>query len=139
MRKIIVLMIGILALGLAGSLSCYAGGHGHGSGYGHGHGGHYGGYYPRYSGGIWIGPGWGAVWPGPFYPFYYPYYPYRYYAPRVAVEPREEGYITQSPGAEGDDFWYFCRKPEGYYPYVNKCPGGWMKVVPPPEAPQGEE
>jgi hypothetical protein len=134
MRKIIIIVVAISALVVSGPPSVFARGHGHGHGYGYGHGSHV-----SVNGGIWLGPGWGAAWPGPFYPSYYPYYPYRYYAPRVVVEPRQEGYISQSPGPEGDDYWYYCRKPEGYYPYINKCPGGWMKVVPPPEAPQGEE
>ena len=30
------------------------------------------------------------------------------------------------------DYWYYCQNPQGYYPYVNSCPGGWMKVVPQP-------
>jgi hypothetical protein len=28
---------------------------------------------------------------------------------------------------------------KGYYPYMKKCPKGWMKVVPSPEPPDGEE
>ena len=128
MRKTIMIVVGILALMLASSLSCYARGHG----YWHGHGGNV-----RYGGGIWVGPGWGAVWPGPFYPSYYPYYAYP--APRVVVQPRYEEYVAPAPEQEEQDYWYYCRKPEGYYPYINKCPGGWMRVVPPPEAPKGEE
>jgi hypothetical protein len=27
-------------------------------------------------------------------------------------------------------YWYYCQNPQGYYPDVNNCPGGWMKVVP---------
>ena len=27
-------------------------------------------------------------------------------------------------------YWYYCPNPQGYYPYVKSCPGGWMKVVP---------
>jgi len=136
MRKLIVLITGILALTLAGYVSCYARGHGHGSGYGHGHGGHYGGYYPRFSGGIWIGPGWWGGWPVPLYPSYYRYYPS--YAPRVVVQPDRQEYINQSSEMQEEDYWYFCRKPEGYYPYIKQCPDGWLKVVPPPEVPEGE-
>jgi hypothetical protein len=68
---------------------------------------------------------------------YYPYYPY--YPPRTIVQPRQEGYISPPAETEEQDYWYFCRKPEGYYPYIQKCPSGWMKVIPPPETPEGEE
>lgn len=27
-------------------------------------------------------------------------------------------------------YWYYCRKTDTYYPYVQSCPGGWMQVVP---------
>jgi hypothetical protein len=27
-------------------------------------------------------------------------------------------------------FWYYCQNPEGYYPDVARCPGGWIKVPP---------
>jgi hypothetical protein len=39
-------------------------------------------------------------------------------------------------GQQQSSYWHFCRNPEGYYPYVKECPGGWMKVAPPkPNAP----
>jgi hypothetical protein len=33
-------------------------------------------------------------------------------------------------------YWYYCRNPQGYYPYVKRCPSGWMRVVPSPPPPQ---
>ena len=33
-------------------------------------------------------------------------------------------------GGEQPYYWYFCQDPQGYYPYVKNCPGGWMQVVP---------
>lgn len=133
MRKFIVLATGIVALTLAGSVSCY----GHGPWHGHGHvqGGYQGWHHPRVSGGIWIGPGWWGVWPVPAYPYYryYPSYPHR-----VTVQPEQQEYVSQSSDREEEEYWYFCRKPEGYYPYIKQCPDGWMKVVPPPETPQEE-
>jgi hypothetical protein len=78
--------------------------------------------------------------PGPFYwgpryyyggPGYY-YPPYYYSAPVVVESPPvyiERGANEQAapaPQAAGD--WYFCASPEGYYPYVTQCPGGWRKV-----------
>lgn len=29
-------------------------------------------------------------------------------------------------------WWYYCNYPAGYYPYVNACPSGWMRVSPTP-------
>ncbi len=29
--------------------------------------------------------------------------------------------------------WYYCVASNAYYPYVNKCPGGWLRVAPDPE------
>jgi len=93
----------------AGWHGYYGGGHGYYGGAGHGY----------YRGGWW-GPG---IYLGaPWYP--YGYYPYS--APPVVVqqtplyvEPQQEAY-----------YWYYCKRPKGYYPYVKSCPSGWMKVVP---------
>jgi hypothetical protein len=119
--------------GHAGSF--HGGGRGFGSG-GGGHfrgGGHGGGHF---RGGVWIGPGWG-LW-DPFFP-YYPYYPY--YAPPTVVVPQQpETYIQQpAPQQAEPSYWYYCRNPQGYYPYVKSCPGGWLKVVPDQAAPAGED
>jgi hypothetical protein len=121
-----------------------------GAAYSRGYGGR-GGYTtyagPRHGGGhfsgnIWIGPGWG-YWDPFFYPYYpYPYPAYRYYdAPTVVVPQEPQEYITQEPQKdEGETgYWYYCRKPEGYYPYVERCPSGWMKVVPNTTPPGQEE
>ena len=27
-------------------------------------------------------------------------------------------------------YWAYCRSPQGYYPYVSECPGGWLPVAP---------
>lgn len=92
---------------------------------------YYSGNRSHFSGSIWIGPGWG-FWDPFYYPYYYPYPSYRYYpAPSVVVPQQPEEYITpDSQSEEEGGYWYFCRKPEGYYPYVERCPSGWMKVVP---------
>ena len=60
------------------------------------------------------------------YPYYYPYYyPYRPY-PRAYAQPP----VYTEPGE--DSYWYYCQDPQGYYPYVESCPGGWTRVVPTP-------
>ena len=28
------------------------------------------------------------------------------------------------------NYWYYCKKPGAYYPEVERCPDGWMQVVP---------
>jgi len=76
--------------------------------------------------GVWIGPGpfwWGA-----------PYYPYDY--PRVVVaDPvyAQPNPVTQVPAPQ--NYWYYCRQSNAYYPYVSGCPGGWEPVTPQPPAP----
>jgi len=74
--------------------------------------------------------GWGPWWWGyPYYPYYYPYYPY-YPAPPAAAPKEPEVYVQPESQQEEPVYWYFCKDPEGYYPYVKKCPKGWQRVVP---------
>ncbi len=145
MKKLIITLIGAMALSVAASspVLAYRGGHGgwHGGGW-HGgwHGGGWYGHGGRVGVGVVIGPGWDPWWGG-YYP-YYPYYPYSYpyYAPPpVVIEKEPDTYIQQTPQSEEPPkYWYYCKDPKGYYPYVKKCPKGWMKVVP-PTTPEDEE
>lgn len=82
------------------------------------------------------GPGyWGYRDP---YPYYYPPYPYSY--PPVVVAPAapptyiEQGEVQapQYSQPQQSNDWFYCRKPDGYYPYVKQCPGGWQRVAPQP-------
>ena len=76
------------------------------------------------------GPVWGPMWyPSPYY-----------YPPQVIVVPPPQPmvYIEQaqepaSASDAGQQYWYFCKSAQGYYPYVKECPGGWQKVLPQPE------
>ncbi len=88
----------------------------------HGHG--------RTSVGVVVGPVWG--------PLYYPrpLYYYPPYAP-VIIERAPPVYIEQTPPpvpiappVAPTSYWYYCAATRAYYPYVNECPGGWMKVLP---------
>jgi hypothetical protein len=36
-------------------------------------------------------------------------------------------------GAPNVGSWFYCRKPEGYYPYVRTCHGDWQRVPAQPE------
>jgi hypothetical protein len=105
-------------------------GHGgyHGSANYYGQGGH-NGHGNSYSFGIGIAPGWGGWGPGWWGPPAYPYYPYPYYsAPPVVIQQQPQAYAQQNQ--QESDYWYYCQNPQGYYPYVKSCPGGWMQVVP---------
>ncbi len=77
---------------------------------------------------VWLGPGyWG---PGPWWgPPYYPYTP-----PPVIVQ-SPPVYEQQAPPPQESAYWYYCQSPQGYYPYISQCPGGWMRVVPPASPP----
>ncbi len=103
------------------------GGHG-GSGHGGGHGGHGGGHYGGHS--SWY-IGYGGYYPAPYYYYpYYSYYPAYYPARVVANEPATQTiYVEKSAQAE-PDYWYYCTDPKGYYPHVERCPTGWLQVVP---------
>ncbi|PTR14829.1 hypothetical protein C8R31_105188 [Nitrosospira sp. Nsp2] len=86
----------------------------------------YDGYPPRYGFTPWYGFG--------------PYYSYGSSYPPVVVEPSPPPvYIQQQqvsppqPRAPAAYYWHYCHDPEGYYPYVTNCPGGWLQVVPRPD------
>ncbi len=87
----------------------------------------------------------GVVVDVPLWPLYYPapYYQNYYYPPAVVAVPYTPPvYVEQSPAAApaqapvATSYWYHCDKPEGYYPYIKECAGGWQKVV--PQAPPGQ-
>jgi FKBP-type peptidyl-prolyl cis-trans isomerase len=42
-----------------------------------------------------------------------------------------------APQAEQASSWYYCNDAKAYYPYVRKCPSGWLQVVP-STAPPGQ-
>jgi hypothetical protein len=79
-------------------------------------------------------PGWGPLpyWgPRPYWgpPAVLVAPPYPYPAPPVVVVPQQPQVYVQR-NQQGSDYWHYCQNPQGYYPYVKSCPGGWMKVVP---------
>jgi hypothetical protein len=94
--------------------------------------------------GVVVNPFWYDPWyyPRSYYnsPYYYPYYPYYspyYYPPAVVTVPasppvyiEREDDSAAAPGTSA--YWYYCTDPEGYYPYVRACPGGWQAVAPQP-------
>lgn len=93
---------------------------------GHGHRGHHHG-----------GVRWGVHIGVPFGWYYPPSYWYGapWYNPPVFVQSPPVYIERGTAPAEPDDdayYWYHCSRPEGYYPYIKECPGGWKKVVPTP-------
>ncbi len=118
MKKTMCTLLAAAGLMMMSSMSAYAyhGGHGH------------------FSGSIWIGPI-GGPWWGPAYPYSYSYYA----PPPVVVQQPSQEYVEQPPPeSEDTGYWYYCQDPKGYYPYVKKCPNGWLRVAPSP-APTDEE
>ena len=49
--------------------------------------------------------------------------------PPVVSQPSQQ--LSIQPPASPPS-WYYCDKPQGYYPYVQACPGGWRAVAPTP-------
>ncbi|HEV7928758.1 MAG TPA: hypothetical protein VGP12_01345 [Nitrosospira sp.] len=138
------------------------GGHGHhhhhGGHHHHGHH-HYGGGWGGFGLGLGmgiLGYGIGSMARAPYYPPSYGYPPIGYganygyppnygYAPvaPIGLPPSAPPiYIqqevvqvqppVQGPNSQGTSYWHYCRQPEGYYPYIKNCPGGWLQVAPEP-------
>jgi hypothetical protein len=131
----------------------HPGGHHH---YGHHHyGGGWGGFGLGLGMGI-LGYGIGSMARAPYYPPSYGYPPVGYganygYPPNYGYAPvapiglppsappiyiQQEVVQVQPPvqgsNSQGTSYWHYCRQPEGYYPYIKNCPGGWLQVAPEP-------
>ncbi|ART54101.1 hypothetical protein CBP36_16950 [Acidovorax carolinensis] len=136
LRPIAVALAGVTALAASSMAWADRDGRGHG---------HRGG--ARVGIGLYLGPGFGY----PAYPVYRPVYPSYYYAdpygwaPPVVAVPAEPpvyiergsdapGYSGGTNGQQAPGYWYRCNQPDGYYPYVTNCPGGWLQVPAQPPA-----
>jgi hypothetical protein len=102
------------------------GGHGFHSGprggfHGSPHGGH-GGHGSPHRGHGFVGPRVVV----PVWPYWNPYWDL-YVPPPSIVAPPPRVYVEPTPYT-----WYYCANPQGYYPYVQQCPGGWQPVAPAP-------
>jgi hypothetical protein len=156
MKRIALAVVAALALAF-GSGTALAqhmnGGHSGGSFHGGGgsfHGGFHGGSHLGFAIGFpFWGVGFGYPYYGyPYYPYYasYPYnYPYytgpAYYTDGPAYDQPDSGAYIQrdmngapqsSQGAQGGQgqYSYYCPDPAGYFPQVQNCAKGWLKVVP---------
>lgn len=86
----------------------------------------------------WVGGAWRHEWHNGVFGwwwfvgddwFFYaePIYPYpTYIAPILGVQ-------EAPPAPPPQPVWYYCTNPEGYYPYVTACPGGWARVPAEPQ------
>lgn len=88
------------------------------------------GFYNSYAG---FGP----------YRYFEPYYPLGGYlaaspvfsspmAPARAPTYIQRNEVSRPAQVQQKNYWYYCRNPEGYYPYVKQCSGQWIKVPPQP-------
>ena len=114
MRKTTVTFMVLLALLLAVPWLTYAG---------HGHNG---GTRVFIGGSFWFAPPpyWGPPAWGPANYYGAP----AYYGPPPVIVQQPPVYVQR--GQAESDYWYYCDNPQGFYPYIKSCPGGWMKVVP---------
>jgi hypothetical protein len=70
------------------------------------------------------------------HPYYYHPPRYYYYYPPAVVLPSpppvyiERGDAQPAPPPQG--YWYYCPESRAYYPYVDRCSGGWQRVLPQP-------
>jgi hypothetical protein len=133
--KTTLMVVLVLLVGMTSGSALAGGGHFRG----HGHfGSHFGGHFRPHFGGHFWHPRVGVFIGAPlFWPWYAPapYYNPYYYPPVVTVPSSPPVYIEQGSGqtaAQQPYYWYYCSSPEGYYPYVKDCPGGWRQVVPQP-------
>jgi hypothetical protein len=120
---LIMLFVNTLSGLAAGAENYHGAGNYHESGHYYGSGYHHG---PRY---YYGGSIWDSWWGFPYYS--YPYYPY-YPVPPVIDQEQQTVYIEPAPQQEEQSYWYYCPNPQGYYPYIQKCPKGWLKVIPSP-------
>ena len=71
-------------------------------------------------------------WGGGWFPLWFGFH---LFAPRPPVIVEREYYPPPPPPRRRVRFYYFCRNPEGYYPQVPSCPGGWLRVLPSEDGP----
>lgn len=64
--------------------------------------------------------------------------PLAYYSPAVVEPPVYVQQAVMAPRVvvsapaytQQQNHWYYCAQAGGYYPYVQSCPAGWLKVLP---------
>lgn len=115
----------LAANGIAGVRGGHGGAGGHMAGAAHFHGGHrFDGRHHHHGYGratLFIGVP--LLWSG--------------YETARPYNPPPQAYVSQD---DADSTWYYCDNPQGYYPQVPECPGGWQTVEngSPPQLPAGD-
>ena len=137
MRELWLALFATVALLVGGVGTASAQMHGGGGGW---HGGHFRDGHSHGNFRVFIGAPafwWGA----PYYPSYYPYSYYDGYSypgpnygdlgPTTYIQ-QDSGTAAQSGAGQtsGGGYSYYCPDPAGYYPQVQNCAKGWLKVVP---------
>lgn len=79
--------------------------------------------------GLFIGAPLMWHWPQPYY---HPYPPAVITVPAAPPTVYIERGYDDTPPAREQGYWHYCERPEGYYPYVRECLGGWLRVAPTP-------
>jgi len=116
----VLLIVVVLIIGSAVPAMTWDGHRGHGY-RGYGYRGY--GYYGHRRGSVVIVPRIVV----PFgVPYVYP--PLVVGPPPVYVQPAPQVYVQPPP----QSYWYYCDSAQGYYPYIQQCPGGWRQVTPTP-------
>ena len=66
-----------------------------------------------------------------FYGSYWAF-PAYWFAAAVPYLPREPVYYIERSEEElrSSSVWYYCESEAAYYPYVSRCPAGWVQVEP---------
>jgi hypothetical protein len=117
-RKGGALLALLILVGAAGLVQAAPGRHG-------GFHGVHGNFHGRSHVGVWIGSPWlygyGPGWYGD------PWYGYPY--GRTVIVQQPPVYVEQG-GEPTAQMWYYCRNPQGYYPYVKSCALPWRAVAP---------
>jgi hypothetical protein len=75
---------------------------------------------------------------GLYFGFPHVNYSYVHTSPRIIIKEAEEPIVyiekktesLKTSETEASKFWYYCKKPAGYYPTIERCADGWMQVVP---------
>ncbi|MDD5295741.1 MAG: hypothetical protein PHU46_02405 [Rhodocyclaceae bacterium] len=79
----------------------------------------------------WIVGGTWYLYSAPVYPYPDPYQPPVVMVEQPQVVPAPPVYAPPPAPVAAPapvQYWYYCRNPAGYYPYVPQCRGGWQKV-----------
>ena len=116
MKKIVIPVLIAVAITFAAAGFSDAGGRGGG---GHGSKGGSRGFHGRVGSAFYWGPYW---WWWAYPPYAYLPYPY---PPTVIVEPPPVYVEAPTPG-----YWYYCHSAREYYPTVDSCDEGWVRVAP---------